>query len=273
MNSRMQGFERESLMTVLHSKRVWLIHVIANAGLMVSFFYWTRIPDEHGWQFVFTVLVGVLIAFSTLWLHCATLDFFARRDSFTAALKRTISRVPWFLLWTAIFGVALWFIGKGWTYDAQTGGWLRHLLPSFLRKSISPRTMMSFSSAVIWFGFYFLWPIVALPMGAQVALHGLRGFFSATAFRTLRSLRFWIMYAICFLIGAYIPFRLAWMTPTKPSPLSTQELSMAVRLGCAYLLLVTAWLVLCAAIMRASGGEKAEGIAENEPEPVGSATA
>ncbi len=273
MNPRVQGFERESLMAVLHSRRVWLIHVVANAVLMVSFFYWTRIPDEHGWQFAFTVFVGVVIVFFTLWLHAATFDYFAEQDAFKPSLMRTGTRVPWFLLWTVIFGAVLWFIGKGWTYDAQTGGWLRHLLPGFLRKSISPRAMISFSSAVIWFAFYFLWPILSLPMGAQVAVRGLRGLFSGAAFRPLRSLRFWMMYAICFLIGAYIPYKLAWMTPMKPSPLSTQEVSMAIRLGVGYLLLVTAWLLLCAAIVRASSGPITEGIAEPEPEPVGSAKA
>jgi len=39
-----------------------------------------------------------------------------------------------------------------------------------------------------------------------------------------------------------------------------------LRLGFGYLLLVTAWVVLCAAIMRASGGEKA--VTKTEPEPV-----
>jgi len=43
-----------------------------------------------------------------------------------------------------------------------------------------------------------------------------------------------------------------------------------LRLGFGYLLLVTAWVVLCAAIMRASGGEKAVTKTEPEPVPMGS---
>jgi hypothetical protein len=272
MNSRMAGFERESLMAVLHSKRIWFVHVIANAGLMASFFYWTRIPDEHGWQFAMTVVVGVLIAFSILWLHSATFEFFAERGAFTTALKRTLAHVPWFLLWAAIFGAVLWLVGRGWSYDAQTGGWLRHLLPGFLRKSVNPRTTISLASAVIWFAFYVLWPILALPIGGQVASRGLLGFVSTSAFRPIAHLRFWIMYAACFLLGAYIPYKLAWMIPTEPSPLSSQEMSMAIRLGVGYLLLVTAWLVLCAAIVRASGGPAVKTALETEPAPEPSTT-
>ena len=57
------------------------------------------------------------------------------------------------------------------------------------------------------------------------------------------------------------------MTPTKPSALNEQTWSMVIRLGVGYLLMVTAWLVLCAAIMRASDGG-AELASEAEPEPI-----
>ncbi len=60
------------------------------------------------------------------------------------------------------------------------------------------------------------------------------------------------------------------MTPTKPSPLDQQEISMAMRFGVAYLLLVTAWLILCAAITRASDSEEAvTSELKSEPIPAG----
>jgi hypothetical protein len=92
-----------------------------------------------------------------------------------------------------------------------------------------------------------------LPVGAQVAAKNFRGFFSAAAFRPIRELRFWIAYVVCFLIGAYLPYTLAWMVPQKPSSLIAQAASMTGRLGFGYLLAVTAWVVLCAAIVRAGG--------------------
>jgi hypothetical protein len=75
------------------------------------------------------------------------------------------------------------------------------------------------------------------------------------------------VYVVCFIFGAYVPYKLVWMIPTKPSTLNAQTWSMVIRLGGGYLLIVTAWLVLCAAIMRASDGDAALA-SEPEQEPI-----
>jgi len=258
MNSPMQGFERDTLMAVVSSKRVWLVHLIANALLMIAFFYWTRIPEETGWYVALTLIGGLLIVLLTLWLHSATFEYFgvASERCFVTSLRRSVARVPAFLVWTLIFGVGLWLIGQLCDYDEQIGGWARHSLPLFLRNGVTPGTMFSAAHRVTWFLYFILWPILLLPIGAQVAAKNVRGFVSGAAFRPIRRWRFWIAYLVCFVIGACIPYTLAWMVPRKPSPLSDQTWSMAVRLGFGYLLLVTAWVILCAAIMRGSDGEE-----------------
>jgi hypothetical protein len=257
MNSRMQGFAGNTLTAVLNSKRVWLTQVVANALLLIAFFYWTRIPEATGRQFTLTVVAGLMIAFAALWLHSATFVFFspASQGRFGTALRDSIACIPAFLLWTLIFGVVLFFIGGLWAYEEQAGGYARHLLPLFLRRAVSPRSMFSTAHWLVWFLYFFLWPILFVPVGAQVAVKNFRGFFSADAFRPIGRVRFWLTYLVCFLLGAYVPYRLAWMVSTKPSSLSAQEWSMALRLGFGYLLLVTAWLALCAEITRADGGQ------------------
>ena len=254
MSSHMQSFERDTLSTVLSSKRLWLAHVVINALLMIAFFYWTRIPEETGWQFALTIIGGFTIAFVTLWLHSATFDYFSRMSErcFRKSLRSSVARIPAFVLWTVIFGLVLWLIGQLWNYDEQIGGWARHSLPVFLRRQITPRTMFSASHWFVWFLYFILWPILFLPLGAHVGAKNFRGFYSAATFRPVREVRFWLTYLICFVIGAYVPYTLAWMVPRKPSPLNEQTWSMVFRLGFGYLLLVTAWMVLCAAIMRAS---------------------
>jgi hypothetical protein len=253
------SIERDSVMSVLHSKRVWLIHVIGNALLFAAFFYWLQIKEETGAWFAVTLITGLLIVFFTLLLHGATFAYFksGTESSFVSAMRRVIPRLPWLLVWTAIFGVVLWLIGQMWDYSAQAGGWTRHVLPEFMRTRVSPRSVISLASRVVWFLFFFVWPILFLPIGAQTASFGLRGMFSSGAWRPFREFRFWIVYAVCFLIGGYIPYKLAYMTPSKPSPLSAQTWSMAMRLGIGYLLLVTAWLVLCAAMARATADPEA----------------
>lgn len=269
MNSRLQTFERDTLTAVLNSKRVWLVHVITNALLMIAFFYWTRIPEETGWEFLWTVVWGLAIGFATLWLHCSTFAYFkaGSEPSFSNSLRSSIARIPAFLIWAVIFGIGLWLIGQLWSYDEQAGGYVRHLLPQSLRRVIAPRSMFSLWHWAIWFLYFFLWPIVCLPVGGQVAIKNFRGFYSAAAIRPVREVRFWLAYLICFLIGAYVSFVLAWMVPREPSSLNAQTWSMILRLGIGYLLLVTAWVVLCAAIMRASQGDDSPD-KEFEPAPI-----
>jgi hypothetical protein len=215
------------------------------------------------------VVSGLLIVFAVLWLHCATFDYFQPRGEFLfkRSLLRSLPRVPAFLVWVLSFGLVLWLIGQLWAYDQQIGGWLRHILPEFIRRSVAPRSAFEAISWLIWFLFFLLWPILFLPVGAQVAIRNFRGFFNADSLRPLRTLRFWIVYCVCFVTGAYVPFLLAWMTPRKPSSLNAQTWSMVVRLGTGYLLLVTAWLLVCAAIMRANNGDTR--VAEEwHPEPI-----
>lgn len=254
------GIERDSIMAVLESKRVWLVHVIANALLFAAFFYWLQIKEETGASFALAVIGALVIVFCALLLHGATFDFF-RQDSassFTAAMRRVLPRLPWLLLWAVAFGAVLWLIAQLWDYDAQAGGWARHVLPEFLRRRVSPRSMISASSNLVWFVFFFVAPILFLPFGARIASCGLRGIFSAAAWRPIRDWRFWIVYAVCFLIGAYCPYKLAYMTPTKATPLSAQTWSMAIRLGFGYLLFVTMWLIVSAAITHATADPKCE---------------
>jgi hypothetical protein len=269
MNSRMQTFERDTLTAVLNSKRIWLVHLITNALLMIAFFYWTRIPEETGWEFSLTVVLGLAIGFATLWLHCSTFAYFGAGSErrFSTSLRSSIARIPAFLIWTVIFAIGLWLIGQLWSYDEQAGGYVRHLLPQFLRRVIAPRSMFSSWHWATWFLYFFLWPIVCLPVGAQVAIKNFRGFYSAAILRPMREVRFWLAYLICFLIGAYVPFVLAWMVPREPSSLNAQTWSVIFRLGIGYLLLVTVWVVLCAAIMRASEGDESAD-KEIEPAPI-----
>jgi len=258
MSSDMQRFERDTLSTVLNSKRVWLVHLITNALLMLAFFYWIRIPEETGWQLLLTGVAGLAIAFCALCLHSATFDYFSMTSErqFTSSLRRCVARVPAFLVWTIVFAIVLWLIGQLWGYDEQAGGYARHSLPLFVREGTSPRTLFSAVHWGVWFLYFFLWPILFIPVGAQIAVKNFRGFWSAAAFQPIRRWRFWLAYLLCFLVGAYVPYYLAWMVPRKPSPLSEQTWSMALRLGFGYVLLVSAWVVLCAAIMRASSGEE-----------------
>src|SRR5262250_3068987 len=121
MSIDMHGFERDTLSAVLGSKRVWLVHVIVNALLLVAFFYWARILEETGAQLVLTLFGALAIAFCALWLHSATFDYFSTTSEqhFISSLRRSVARIPAFLVWALLFGVILSLIGQLWAYDEQ----------------------------------------------------------------------------------------------------------------------------------------------------------
>src|ERR1051326_6204887 len=201
MSTSNQGFERDTLKALINNKRVWLVHVIMNALMLMGFFYWTQIPEETGWQFSLTLAAGIALVFIMLCLHGATFDYF-RADSdhgLMSALRNFPARFPSFLLWSLFFGFVLWLIGSLWDHQQQFGGWARHSLPLFLRRRVTPHTMISLAHWLVWFLYYFVWPILFLPVGAQVARKGFRGFYGLTWIKAGRNLRFWAFYVVCFL--------------------------------------------------------------------------
>jgi hypothetical protein len=169
------------------------------------------------------------------------------------------------LLWAILFGLVIWLLAQLWDYTAQASGWTRHVLPGFVRNQISPRSMISAASWLLWFVVFFVLPIVFLPIFARIASYGMKGMFTRQAW-PIQEIRFWLTYAVCFVVGAYVPYKLAYMMPTKPSQLSAQTWSMIVRLGVGYLLFITAWIALCAAIARVTAD--AETVAKQSPVPL-----
>ena len=52
--------------------RLFLSQWVGNFLLMLLAAGWLQIPDSHSWQFVFSMLSGVLLVAAFLWLYTAT---------------------------------------------------------------------------------------------------------------------------------------------------------------------------------------------------------
>jgi len=252
MSASTQGFHRDVFHAAWRARRVWMLQLIANAVIMVAFFYWLKIHDTSVGMFAVSAFAGAAILFATLSLHGATFHYFRRplsglSSSFRLAASHSFS----LLMWALLFGLILWLTRRLWTYDEQIGGWARHAMPTFLRSHVSPRSVITAATWIVDLFVFVLWPIVFLPVGSYVASYGWRGFFRSSAIRSLAEVQYWILYIACFVVGGYVPYKLAYLTPTKASSLTSQTASMVLRLGVAYLLMVTAWMIVCAAIARA----------------------
>jgi len=101
---------------------------------------------------------------------------------------------------------------------------------------------------VVWV----LLPLLLLPWGAEVAANGFAGFGGRslrTAWRVFRRGSHWSSYVVLFALGVYVPSQLVYWIPEVQS-FGGQAASLAGRFLAAYLLFITAWLVLASLLGR-----------------------
>ena len=270
MSERMRGFERDTLSAAWHAPRVWFTHVFANLALVAVFYGWLLIPDRRGWQVAGTFLVGLAWLTFALWLHAATFQYFAAAhtapESWTMSWRRSARNIPAFAICVAIYAVVIWLFCLRLDYNAQLSGWFHHLLPGPIRSRISVRTLTAISRWKTAIFFWFFVPLYFVPFLREGAVRGFGAFTRgwASAARSFWRLRFWVLYALLFLVGAGVPYKLATMKPHSGSVIS-QALNMVLRLGAAYLLAITAFIVLASAVGRLRRNEAPSAA---EPVPV-----
>jgi hypothetical protein len=91
-----------------------------------------------------------------------------------------------------------------------------------------------------------------LPLAMEISVNGIGGLGSAgraTAQRTFRRARYWVGYVAILVLGAWLPTVLIDWIPQVES-LFAQAASLLVRFLAAYLLLITAWLLLVSLLAR-----------------------
>ena len=108
------------------------------------------------------------------------------------------------------------------------------------------------ADAILWVLAWVWAPLRLLLLAMEVSVNGFGGFGSAsraTAQRTFRRARYWIGYVALLVLGAWLPSVLIDWIPQVES-LFAQAASLLVRFLAAYLLLVTAWLLLASLLAR-----------------------
>jgi hypothetical protein len=267
MSERMRGFERDTLSAAWHAPRVWFTHVFANLALVAVFYGWLLIPDRRGWQVTGTFLVGLAWLTFALWLHAATFQYFAAAhtapESWTMSWRRSARNIPAFAICVAILILVIWLMGLAFDRQGQLGGWFHHLAPGFVRSRVSVRAMTRLTHIKIVIVFLVLLPLYLFPFLREGAVRGFGAFTRgwASAARSFWRLRWWITWIVLFLIG-HLPFHLAFAKP-HPGTVIAQAVNMVLRLGAAYLLLITVYVLVASAVGRLRRNE-----APAKPEPV-----
>jgi hypothetical protein len=219
--------------------RLFLSQWVGNFLLMLLAAGWLQVPDSHAWEFLFSILSGVLLVVAFLWLYSATFRH----------LLACVTRPPWWVscLLLAAF-VALWWllqqpIAAGRAHEALFAGYWNSQSPRWLRYRLG------YSSLVAWQERIYdcvQWLIVGLllPLAVVTCACGLAAFRRAGL--AYRRWLYWLCILFCGFGGAAITWALADWTPA--AGLVGQSFSIVARLGIAYTVDILLWCFLLALV-------------------------
>jgi hypothetical protein len=243
--------EREVAAVVWKRKGLWVIHLIANAAILVGIYQWLWIPDRTALHLALSALSGAALLALALWLHGSTLAHFgaahARQESALAqAFRQTLGTLAGFALWAVLLTVVILLCLQLHAFREGAATWTASFLTLRLRRPVSPSGV---SAAFRW-GIVLLAavavPAALMPWGCNIARNGLRGLLTRSlrpSGRSLRRFRYWMGFAVLCVAGGVIPYQLVWWVP-EVDGLGLETASVLARFGIAYVFAVTAWLCL-----------------------------
>ena len=237
--------------TVGRSKRLWLLHVVANLALAAAFYGWLHIPEAAAWQVAASAVLAVALLAAFLWLHGGTLNVLGAQSdaggSMWQAFASAVNRLPALLAWTLALMAVLWvldaIIAED-TWGFAIGSWLTLTL----RRPVSPADaatwLLRAQTVAVWFVFG-LW----LAMAREILRHGVRALGTRRgAWRqTVTSIGYWLGVLLVWFTLAYLPPLLMTWVP-EVEGLWWEAASLSVRLAMALVLALTSWLALLAMV-------------------------
>jgi hypothetical protein len=223
-------------------KRLWLIQAVGNLLLFWCAFTWLGLRDSKTTQLVETALFGLLIAIPWLWLQDGTFAYCGDpSQGLWTAFRKGARTLAIFTGVVIVFALLFWGLGKLegplTTAGQRTASWLTF----HLRKPIKPDTWVKVYLALLWSVRWIVLPVLVLPAAAGAAINGARGMW-----RRPRVV-FCLQYLGALLLGIYLPTVLMHWHP-KLTETTAQVISFALRFGLAYILIITAWLLVAACV-------------------------
>jgi hypothetical protein len=214
---------------------------VGNFVLMLLAAGWLQIPDSHSWQFVFSMLSGLLLIAAFLWLYAATFRY----------LSACAARPAWWLscVLLAIF-VGLWWlllqpVAVARAHEALFAGYWNSQSPPWLRYHFG------YSQFVAWQEHIYdcaelVWAGLLLPLAIETCACGLgKGWFGRGA-RVYRYWLYWLCVLVCGLAAPAVTWALAGWTPV--AGLVGQTVSIVGRLGVAYTVDMLLWCFVLALV-------------------------
>ncbi len=221
----------EAFRAVWRQRMLWALQLVGNATLMGLAWFWLSLSEASVWNLIASALIAVMVVVGALWLHGTTLAAFRRRFGLPPFLAM-LRRVPALLVWAAAACGVVWLC---------------------VRYVHAPKaTWVPWALAVAGV-------LLLLPLASAMAEEGFRALGRGASWRPLVRWEFYVGVAVLLVVGVYVPYKLIWWIPTVQG-VAAQSVSLGVRFLAAYLLAITAWMVMAAMIGRGAvvGGEMRE---------------
>jgi hypothetical protein len=208
---------------------------------------WLQIPDSHVWQFVFSVVSGLVLAVAFCWLQVLTFS----------CLRGTVSGPLWLRIAAFAVIAALWLLLESWISSAGEHFWL---YAGYWNSRLSPSHRVLFTPAriVMWLNIllaFVEWGItgIMLPIAIELSTQRWSKLTLKNFARPYSKLLYWVSVVLfCLIVSQLTSALVAW----KPgSSVSGEIASVIFRLGVAYTVDIFLWcllLVLIANWMRAA---------------------
>jgi len=251
---------RDSLRATPRPWAVWLLEFFGNPALAGLFLLWLQLPESGVGQLLVTILVALVLVVLFLVIAGITLSWFVdyhagNAPTFKGALGHGLRHFVWIGIW-GLAAVAVWEVVH-WaeSYQYQFPNYFRSMLPAGMRGHLSEETVLWLFLAVLNVIFWVVLPALWLPPAAQLAARGFRGFgrdgFRAWG-RSLKSLQYWLLIALGGVVGVWLPTLLLDRTPDPKATLGALMTSLILRMVVAYLLALSAWMMVASSVGRAA---------------------
>ena len=224
--------------------KLWLLNLVANAAVLVVWYFWLLIPDAHGWQVAGSALLAVAVIALVLWLRAGTLAWFRiaefRKEArIWRAYRRALRHVPALGIWVLVFVLLAWMLWGVHGYVPQFAVWLRQKLGA----GPPPRNIMNDLNWLLLLIAGVLLPGLWVPMATTISAVGFRPEHVILSRRVWTRPLYWLWFCLLLGIGFYVPYKLVRWIPDLQT-LRQQTWSMGIRFLIAYLISVTAFLAL-----------------------------
>jgi hypothetical protein len=252
---------RGAIADCFRNGRLWLIQFFANPILLALFVAWLLIPVASNWHLIYNLVFACVVSVAVLTLHAGTLNYFgdlkrSQGAECWPAFRRAMRHVIPIAICATVFCILWLLVGMLEVYQSNLPAYVRSILPVSLRRHIALPTLDTLFSVVLFIARWILVTGLLLPLVAQAADRGFRGFgvHGLSAWRkTIFSVSYWLVITFAALLGVLATQKLmAWTPDFKTSTTHSEAVSLAWRLGTAYLFGLFSWMLACSVVGRSA---------------------